>query len=128
MPEVSQTVIITRLAGRTPVPEKENLQALAAHRASICIFLSVGMIEGVVAELLTAYPPETPAAVVEKASWPQERVVSGTLDNLAQQVKQAGVTKTAMILVGEFLREEQVKPSRLYAPEFSHGFRAGKDQ
>lgn len=126
LPDVSQTVIITRLAGRTPVPEKEALRKLAAHRASMCIFLSVGMIDNVVAELLDSYTLETPAAVVEKASWPEERVISGTLADIAQKVREANITKTAMILVGDFLGNESYPPSRLYAPEFTHGCRRGK--
>lgn len=128
VPEVSQTVIITRLSGRTPVPEKERLRALAAHRATMCIFLSVGLIEEVMAELMQEYAPDTPAAVVEKASWPEERVLRGTLADMAARVKAAGITKTAMILVGDFLSEEAVRASRLYAPEFSHGFREGNRQ
>jgi precorrin-4/cobalt-precorrin-4 C11-methyltransferase len=126
LPEVSQTVIITRLAGRTPVPEKESLRGLASHRASMCIFLSVGMIESVVAELITEYTPETPVAIVEKASWPEERVIRGTLHNIATLVQEAGITKTAMILVGDFLTGKDYPQSRLYATEFTHGFREGK--
>ncbi|MDW7684102.1 MAG: precorrin-4 C(11)-methyltransferase [Bacillota bacterium] len=127
LPEVSQTVIITRLAGRTPVPEKESLQTLASHRASMCIFLSVGMIDSVVDELIVSYPPQTPVAVVEKASWPQERVIRGTLADIAGKVAEAGITKTAMILVGDFLGEQSYPPSRLYAPAFTHGYRTGRD-
>ncbi len=82
--------------------------------------------EQVAAELLSAYPPETPVAVVEKASWPEERVIQGTLGEIAQKVKAAGVIKTAMILVGDFLAEEKSRKSRLYAADFSHGFREGK--
>ena len=126
MPEVSQTVVITRLAGRTPVPEKESLGSLAAHRASMCIFLSVGMMERVAGELMAAYPAETPVAVVEKASWPEERVIRGTLSTIAEKVKEAGVTKTAMILVGDFLRADAMQASRLYAADFSHEYRDGK--
>lgn len=128
MPEVSQSVIITRMAGRTPVPEKESLHSLAAHQASMCIFLSVGMMDDVAAELQRSYPAETPAAVVEKASWPgEERVISGTLADIAQKVKDAGITKTAMILVGEFLRDDSNRKSRLYAADFTHGFREGRE-
>lgn len=127
MPEISQTVIITRTGGRTPVPEKENLRSLASHQAAMCIFLSVGMMEQVVAELLSAYPAETPVAVVEKASWPEERVIRATLGEIAQKVNAAAVTKTAMILVGDFLAEEKSRKSRLYAADFSHGFREGKE-
>ncbi|MBS3897446.1 MAG: precorrin-4 C(11)-methyltransferase [Dethiobacter sp.] len=126
MPEITQTVIITRMGGRTPVPEKENLRSLASHQAAMCIFLSVGMIEQVVSELLSAYPKETPVAVVEKASWPEERVIQGTLAEIAQKVSEAGVTKTAMILVGDFLAGEKKRKSRLYAADFSHGFREEK--
>jgi precorrin-4/cobalt-precorrin-4 C11-methyltransferase len=128
MPDVSQTVIITRMAGRTPVPEKESLRSMAAHQASMCIFLSVGMMEDVAKELMTSYAPETPVAVVEKASWPQERVIRGTLADIASKVNEAGVTKTAMILVGEFLREEASQASRLYAADFTHGYRDGSTQ
>lgn len=127
LPEISQTVIITRLAGRTPVPEKESLRSLGTHRASMCIFLSVGMIEQVVEDLCASYPLHTPVAVVEKASWVEERVIRGTLADIAKLVHTAGVKKTAMILVGDFLKEENYPPSRLYAPEFSHEFRAGKE-
>ncbi|EEG78263.1 precorrin-4 C(11)-methyltransferase [Dethiobacter alkaliphilus] len=127
LPEVSQTVIITRLAGRTPVPQKENLASLAAHRASMCIFLSVGMMDKVVTELQEEYPAETPVAVVEKASWPGERAIRGTLADIAQKVQEAGITKTAMILVGEFLGKEDYVPSRLYAAEFSHEYRKAQD-
>jgi len=127
MPEISQTVIITRMSGRTPVPEKENLRSLASHQAAMCIFLSVGMMEQVAAELLSAYPAETPVAVVEKASWAEERVIRATLGEIAQKVNAAAVTKTAMILVGDFLAEEKSRKSRLYAADFSHGFREGKE-
>lgn len=127
LPEVSQTVIITRLAGRTPVPEKESLRSLGTHGASMCIFLSVGMIEQVVEDLSASYPLHTPVAVVEKASWAEERVIRGTLADIAAQVQGAGIKKTAMILVGDFLQEASYPPSRLYAPEFSHEFRVGKE-
>lgn len=128
LPEISQTVIITRLAGRTPVPEKENLQSLASHQASMCIFLSVGMMDKVAAELAAAYSPSTPIAVVEKASWPEQRAIRGTLADIAEKVREAGITKTAMILVGDFLGVEDYTPSRLYAPEFSHEYRTARDQ
>jgi precorrin-4/cobalt-precorrin-4 C11-methyltransferase len=123
VPEISQTVIITRLEGRTPVPESQRLKKLAKHRASLCIFLSVHMIEQVVQELLAGYTLDTPIAVVEKASWPgEERVISGTLATISTQVKEAGVLKTAMILVGNFLKLTEYR-SLLYHPEFNHGYR-----
>jgi len=125
LPEVSQTVIITRRAGRTPVPEKESLSSLASHGATMLILLSVGMIAEVVAELLGGgYPAETPAAVVEKVSWPEERILRGTLATIADQVREAGITKTAIIAVGEVLADcSPPALSKLYDRHFGHGFR-----
>lgn len=126
LPEISQTVIITRQAGRTPVPEKESLQLLASHQATMMIFLSVGMIDTVVGELLAGgYPATTPIAVVEKASWPEERTVSGTLATIADKIKEAGITKTAMIVVGEVLAGQLKSESKLYDKGFSHEYRQG---
>ena len=128
LPEISQTVIITRQAGRTPVPDKEQLQLLAAHQATMLIFLSVGMIDTVVSELTTGgYPASTPVAVVEKASWPGERKVSGTLATISKLVKEADIKKTAMILVGNVLSGIG-KESRLYDKHFSHEFRRGQEK
>ncbi len=126
VPEVSQTVILTRLPGRTGVPEKEKLSSLARHRASMGIFLSVHLIEEAVAELKQGYPPQTPVAVVEKASWPDGRVVRGNLENIARLVKEAKMEKTALILVGNFL-DASGRRSRLYAGEFSHACRVKKE-
>jgi precorrin-4/cobalt-precorrin-4 C11-methyltransferase len=127
LPEISQTVIITRRAGRTPVPEKESLSSLASHRATMLILLSVGMIDQVVAELVSGgYPQDTPAAVVEKVSWPEERILRGTLATIAIQVKEAGITKTAIIAVGEVLASSPPPAlSKLYDRHFGHGFREG---
>lgn len=127
LPEVSQTVIITRRAGRTPVPEGENLSGLAAHQATMLILLSAGMVAEVAAELLAGgYPPSTPAAVVEKASWPEERVVRGSLADIADRVQEAGITKTAIIAVGRVLAATPPPAlSKLYDPAFSHGYRNG---
>lgn len=124
IPDGTQTVIVTRLEGRTPVPASENLASLAKHGSSMAIFLSVGMIDKVVEQLLEGYTPDTPAAVVEKASWPEERVIKGTLSNLAQMTQEAGITKTALILVGHFIA--QTGKSKLYDREFTHEFREGK--
>lgn len=119
--EVSQTLIITRMAGRTPVPERENLRALAAHRASMTLFLSVSMLKDVCAELTVGgYPEDTPVAVVYKATWPEQEVVRGTLADIAE--KAAHIKKTALILVGDFLRESD-KRSKLYDPAFAHACR-----
>lgn len=126
LPEISQTVIITRQAGRTPVPEMESLQLLASHQATMMIYLSVGMIDTVVSELMAGgYPAHTPIAVVEKASWPEERTVSGTLTTIGQQIKEAGITKTAMIVVGEVLSGQLKSESKLYDKGFSHEYRQG---
>lgn len=128
LPEVAQTVIFTRMAGRTPVPEKENLASLAAHGATLVLFLSAQMIHKVVAELAAGYAPDTPVAVVCKASWPEERVVRGTLADITGKVRAAGIKMTAVIVVGPVLNgavfpDEGFVYSKLYDPGFSHGFR-----
>lgn len=126
LPEVSQTVIVTRLEGRTPVPEREKLVQLAAHRATMCIFLSVHMLDNVVAELTAGgYPSDTPVAVVQKATWPDEQIYRGTLANIAATVAAAGVDRTAMIVVGRCL-EGDYALSKLYSPDFGHMFREAK--
>jgi precorrin-4/cobalt-precorrin-4 C11-methyltransferase len=126
LPEVSQTVIITRLEGRTPVPEKEKLALLASHTATMCIFLSVHMLDSVIEELISGgYTLETPIAVVQKASWPDQKILRGTLATIAEIVRNAGVDRTAMIVVGNCLNNEYAL-SRLYAPEFGHMFREAK--
>ena len=129
LPEVSQTVIICRRAGRTPVPEKENLRLLAEHRATMLILLSVGMIAEVVADLLAGdYPATTPVAVIEKASWPEQTIIRATLDDIAEKIKAAGITKTAIIAVGDVFRDgDPIVYSKLYDAEFGHGYR-DKDQ
>lgn len=125
LPEVSQTVIITRQAGRTPVPEKENLSLLASHQTTMMIFLSAGLIEQVVRDLQAGgYPATTPVAVVEKASWPEERIIRGDLASIAQQMKEAGIVKTAIIAVGQaFADAEMMAVSKLYDKDFAHGCR-----
>jgi len=126
IPELSQTVIFTRIEGRTPVPEGEKLSALAKHGATMVIFLSVGMIEKVRDELLQGYDAETPFVVIEKASWPEQRLVRGVLKDIAETVKDSGIKKTALIYVGESLRASEVslgKESKLYHKDFKHGHR-----
>ncbi len=127
LPEVSQTVIFTRSAGRTPVPEKESIASLASHGATMMIFLSISMIEELVADLIRGgYNENTPIAVVEKVSWPEQRQIRGTLANIALQVKKAGISRTAMIAVGDVLTEQAPQAmSKLYDREFSHGYRKG---
>ena len=123
LPGVTQTVILTRLAGRTPVPQGENLAGLASHGATMCIFLSVHDIAKVAGELVAGgYVPETPVIVVEKASWPEERVIKGTLQDIAGRVAEAGVKKTALIMVGPAFGTSY-QPSLLYDRKFSHGYR-----
>lgn len=126
IPEISQTVIFTRMEGRTPVPETERLSELSKHKATMVVFLSAGMVEKVRDELLQGYPENTPVVIIEKASWPEQRIVRGTLKNIAEVVKSAGIKKTALIYVGEALRASEKslrKESRLYHKDFKHEYR-----
>ncbi|MEA4986823.1 precorrin-4 C(11)-methyltransferase [Anaerovorax sp. IOR16] len=123
LPNVSQTVIITRMAGRTPVPEKEEISKLASHNATMAIFLSTGLLEPLRERLLVGgYRKDTPAAIVYKATWPEEKVFYGTVETLPQIAKENNITKTALILVGEFLGDTYER-SKLYDPTFTHEFR-----
>lgn len=123
LPEISQTVIITRPEGRTPKPSKEQIKKLASHEATMCIFLGIHMIKKVVEDLLTHYPEDTPIAVVQKATWPEEIIIKGTLKDISKKVEEAGITKTAMIVVGNVLNPGDFKASKLYDADFSHEFR-----
>lgn len=125
VPGATQTVIFTRVAGNTPVPESESLGSLAAHGATLCIFLSVGMIDKVVRELSEGYSSDTPVAVVYRVTWEDELTVEGTLADIAEKVKEAGITRQAMIIVGPALFGSCRKRSRLYDRKFSHGYREG---
>jgi precorrin-4/cobalt-precorrin-4 C11-methyltransferase len=129
LPGISQTVIITRAEGKTPVPDKEKLGCLAAHGATMVLFLSAGMLEKVSKELISGgYLPETPVAIVYKASWPEERILRGTLGTLANLGNIEKIEKTALVVVGNILNEkEDYKLSRLYAPDFSTGFREARE-
>lgn len=123
VPGVSQSVIITRMAGRTPVPEKESIELLARHGASMVIFLSAGMLEELSKELIRGgYEPDTPAAIVYKATWTDEKKLITTVEKLAETGAENGINKTALVLVGDFLKPDYER-SRLYAPEFAHSFR-----
>jgi precorrin-4/cobalt-precorrin-4 C11-methyltransferase len=127
VPEVTQTVIFTRQAGRTPVPVSESLRKLAAIQASMCIFLSVSMMETVAAELISGgYPADTPVAVVEKVSWSDQNIVRGTLGDIAGKISLSEIRKTAMILVGRALADDAAAASRLYDAGFSHEYREKK--
>ncbi|MBI4684242.1 MAG: precorrin-4 C(11)-methyltransferase [Nitrospirae bacterium] len=126
IPEITQTVIFTRIEGRTPVPEMEKLSELAKHRATMVIFLSVRMIEKVRDELLQGYPEDTPVVIIEKATWKEQKVVRGQLKDIVMLVKDAGIKKTALIYIGDALRasaESLGKKSRLYNKGFKHGYR-----
>ena len=124
LPDVSQTVICTRLEGRTPVPETESLERLASHKCSMAIFLSVQMIDKVVKKLLKHYDESTPIAIVQKASWKDQKIAMGTLGNIEDIVKKEKITKTAQILVGNFMGNEYSK-SKLYDKTFTHEYRKG---
>ena len=123
LPEVSQSVIITRMAGRTPVPEREKLSKMASHGCTMVLFLSTGLLEDVERELMEGgYGPDTPAAIVYKATWPEQRVYRCTVSTLARTAKENQVTKTALITVGG-----QYERSKLYDPGFTHGYRVGSE-
>ena len=127
LPDVSQTVILTRMAGRTPVPEKERIESLAAHNATMVIFLSAGMTEELSARLLSGgYSIDTPAAIVYKATWSDEKVVRCTVGTLAKAARENGITKTALITVGGFLGDDY-ELSNLYDKKFVTGFRKAED-
>ena len=123
LPNVSQSVIITRMEGRTPVPDRQKIAEYAAHQATMVIFLTSGMLEKLSVELIKGgYKADTPAAIVYKASWPDERVVYCTVGTLAESAAKYGINKTALITVGEFLGNIYDR-SELYNPNFTHGFR-----
>lgn len=126
LPNVTQTVIITRMEGRTPMPEKEKLSMLASHGATMCIFLSVQMIDKVAAELIEGgYDKTTPVAIVVKASWPDQRIIRGTLETIADVVAEGGVIRQAMIVVSRVL-DTDYELSKLYDKGFAHMYRDAK--
>jgi precorrin-4/cobalt-precorrin-4 C11-methyltransferase len=121
-PEISQTIVLTRTAGRTPLPETQELDRIARTRATLCIFLSVGKIA---VTLSAHYGPDCPAAVVYRASWPEELLIRGTLADIAVKTEAAGIRSTALIVVGKALARD-IPASKLYDASFTHGFREGK--
>ncbi len=126
LPEISQTLILTRMAGRTPVPEKENLASLAAHQTSMAIYLSISMIDEVAAILAEAYGKEAACAVVYRASQPDEKIITTKLSDLAESVKKENITRQALIMVGkvlEYSHDDKVAASKLYDKKFTHGHR-----
>ena len=129
VPELAQSVILTRVSGRTKVPARESLTSLARSQSTMAIFLSADQIDRVVEELRTSYPAGTPAAVVHRASWPDEKIITGTLATIASRVKRAAITRQALILVGGAIgKSASARPSKLYDEKFTHGFRKGSDR
>ncbi len=126
-PEVSQTIILSRTSGRTPMPEKEELDILAQSRSTLCLFLSVHKIDEVAQELARFYGSDCPIAVVFHASWPDQRIIRGTLEDIATKVESADIRKTAMIVVGQALSRD-IPVSKLYHRQFTHGYRQGDGQ
>lgn len=128
LPNISQSVVITRMAGRTPVPERESVRAFAAHKATMVLFLSTGLLEKTQKELIAGgYEPETPAAIVYKASWPDEKTLLCTVGTLAACAKENGVKKTALIIVGNAVKQSGYARSELYNPSFATEFRPAKE-
>ena len=126
LPDVSQSVIITRMEGRTPVPEKENIESFAAHNATMVIFLSTGMLEELSRHLIEGgYDKTTPAAIVYKASWTDEQKYVCTVETLARTAEEHGITKTALIIVGDVVSQSSYSRSKLYDPTFTTAFREG---
>lgn len=124
LPNVSQSVIITRMAGRTPVPERESIRAFAAHHATMVVFLSTGLLEELSKELIAGgYEEDTPAAIVYKATWEDEQKYICTVGTLAQTAKENGITKTALMIIGEVVTHHTYDRSELYNPTFTTEFR-----
>lgn len=128
LPGISQSVVITRMAGRTPVPERESIRSFAAHHATMVLFLSTGLLEELSRELvLGGYQEETPAAIVYKATWEDEKKIICTVGTLAEAAGKEGITKTALILVGDVIGCRAYDRSKLYDPGFTTGFRTAKE-
>ncbi len=128
LPDVSQSVIITRMAGRTPVPERESVRAFAAHGATMVLFLSAGLLDKTQAELLAGgYGADTPAAIVYKASWPDEKTCLCTVGTLARCAEENGISKIALIIVGDAVKQSGYARSKLYDPTFSTEYRPAKE-
>ena len=128
LPGISQSVVITRMAGRTPMPEKESIESFAAHGATMVIFLSTGMLKELSARLTAGgYDPQTPAAIVYKATWPEEEKYICTVETLAQIAAEHNITKTALIIVGDAVAQSGYERSKLYDPSFTTEFREAAD-
>lgn len=128
LPEISQSVVITRMAGRTPVPDRESVRSFAAHGATMVLFLSAGLLEKTQAELLLGgYEEDTPAAIVYKASWPDEKKCLCTVGTLEQCARENGISKIALIIVGDAVKQSGYARSKLYDPTFTTEFRSAKE-
>jgi precorrin-4/cobalt-precorrin-4 C11-methyltransferase len=125
LPGITQTLIITRAELRTPVPKRESISSLASHGATMAFYLSVHLIRNIVEELLKGetYHTSTPTAVVYKATWEDEKIIVGTLGNIVDKVKEAKITKTAIIIVGNVINPRSYEFSKVYDPQFTHGYR-----
>ena len=127
LPEISQSVVITRMAGRTGVPARESIRSFADHKDKMTIFLSAGMLKQLSAELVAGgYGQDTPAAIVYKATWPDEKVILCTVETLAEKAEQEGINRMALIVVGQAVAQKDYERSCLYHPEFTTGYRQGK--
>jgi precorrin-4/cobalt-precorrin-4 C11-methyltransferase len=124
-PEIAQTIILTRVPGRTPMPPSEDLSRLAQSKATLCIFLSTDRVAELTGMLAEHYGPDCPAALVYHASWPDEKILRGTLADIGQRIRTEGITKTAIFLVGYALARPTPHPSKLYDKTFGHGYRQG---
>jgi len=128
LPEISQSLIITRMAGKTGVPEKESIESFASHEATMAIYLSTGMLGELSGRLVAGgYREDTPAALIYKATWPEEEAYICTVGSLEKTAKEHGITKTALVLVGDVIAHQHYQKSRLYAPDFSTEFRQAKE-
>jgi len=127
LPDISQSLIITRMEGRTSVPPKESIESFAAHQASMAIYLSTGLLEELCERLIAGgYTKDTPAALVYKATWPEEEAYVCTVGTLPETANAHAITKTAIVLVGEVITHQHYRKSRLYAPDFSTEYREAK--
>ena len=128
LPGISQSLIITRMEGKTKVPEKESIESFASHQSSMAIYLSTGMLDELCKKLISGgYDKDTPAAIVYKATWPEEEAYTCTVESLPKVAKEHGIKKTALVLVGDVITHQNYRKSRLYAPDFSTEFRKAKE-
>lgn len=129
LPDISQSLIITRMEGRTKVPPMESIESFAAHQASMAIYLSTGMLDELSRRLVAGgYKEDTPAALVYKATWPEEEKYICTVKTLAETAREHKITKTALVLVGDVIGHRNYEKSRLYAPDFSTEYRPAKEK